>query len=459
MIRSSRIAFYIWAAITLLVAASLLFIYLRWGTVGFDIFIQQWPLTDLPTALASVALTWLLAGVLVYCLQAGRINKSNLLAFAGFFLVAWEYLNFLREHFRYGDFTYYFDAATALSNHQHLPGSYFYPPLWATLTQYIIPFGEESFLLVLWILNFIALMAFFVLTLRMLERYGFSPRLSALTVTLFTLVNTPLLRTLDYVQVNVHTLNFVFLGILLFPKRPFLSALMMAIAVHLKSSPAVLALAFLLEKDWRWLAWFVLWMVLIAALTFATNGIMPFLDYLQNIQQLAASPNITYHDTSFDTFLRFWGLHFHLGTFVTRGLIYAAKALLGIATLFVMVQGVRIQMFFTGDERGGKLLNAIPPLFVLMTLASPVVWEHHGIFTALAFLLMLKKLDAPSEWMWFGFAYFFEFIVPTFDFFPWSYGRLVAPMIILWLMWATSKRTVPSATFSKWISFLEFQNA
>ena len=83
------------------------------------------------------------------------------------------------------------------------------------------------------------------------------------------------------------------------------------------------------------------------------------------------------------------------------------------------------------------MLNALPPLFILMTLASPVVWEHHGIFVALSFLLMLKRLDLPSDWLLFGFAYLLEFLLPTFDFFPWSFGRLFAPLLILWLMWKT----------------------
>ena len=82
----------------------------------------------------------------------------------------------------------------------------------------------------------------------------------------------------------------------------------------------------------------------------------------------------------------------------------------------------------------GKMLNAIPPLFIFMTLASPIVWDHHGMFVALSFLLMLKRIDSPNLWMLFGFSYILEFVLPSFDFFPWSYGRLVAPMIILVLM-------------------------
>ena len=455
MTRSSRIALSIWAAITLLVTASILVIYLWRGIEGLNLFIQQWPLTDLPTALASVTLTWFLAGAFLYLLQAERINKSNFLTFAGFFIVCWTYLNFLRERFRYGDYTYYFEAATALFNHQHLPDSYFYPPLWATLLQYVAPFGDEPFLLVLWLLNFFSLMAFFILLVRVLEHYGFSSRLAALTTTLFMLVNTPLLRTLDYVQVNVHTLNFIFLSLLLYAKRPSLSALMMALAVHLKSSPAVLVLAFLLEKDWRWLAWFALSIILVGLITVVTNGVTPFFDYLQNIQWFAASKDAIFHDTSFDSFLRFVGPYLQLSSSAIHVLIYAVKALLGAATIFTMAQCVRAQTFFRSEERGVRLFNAMPPLFILMTLASPVVWEHHGLFTALAFLLMLKKIETPSEWMWFGLAYFLEFILPTFDFFPWSYGRLIAPMIILWLMWRSSKRTSESSVFSKFNSWLE----
>jgi hypothetical protein len=91
------------------------------------------------------------------------------------------------------------------------------------------------------------------------------------------------------------------------------------------------------------------------------------------------------------------------------------------------------------------MLNALPALFVLMTLTSPVVWEHHAIFAALSFLLLLKRLDTPGAWMWFGFAYLLEFLLPTFDFFPWSFGRLAAPLIVLWLMWraAGHKKETP----------------
>jgi hypothetical protein len=454
----------IWAAITLCVAASLLIIYLRLGTDGFSVFIQQPPLINLPVTLASVTLLWLSVGALIYLLQAQRVNVSNLPGAAGFFLVCWVYLNILSERFRYGDYTYYLDAATSLYRNQPLPGSYFYPPLWATLLQFLVPFGRDNFFIILWLLNFFSLLVFYVLLLQILERYGFSPRLSALITTLFMLVNVPLLRTLVYVQVNLHALNFVLLSLLFYPKRPFLSALMLAFAIHLKTSPAVLVLAFLLEKDWRWLTWFLISMVLLAGITVVTDGISPFFDVLSHVQGLAVSDNTIFHDTSFDSFLRFASPLLHINLLWTRILIYAAKALLAAATILVMIQSARSRAFFktnsqitNGGERGVQLLNAVLPLFILMTLASPVVWEHHGIFLALSFLVLLKRLDSPSEWYWFGFAYLLEFLLPTFDFFPWSFGRLAAPLIILWLMWALGRKHNESTFFARsnqWLNSL-----
>ncbi len=424
-------------------------IYLRLGTAGFSIFIRQPPLINLPVTLASVALIWISAGALLFLIQSGRVTAANAFSVAGFFLSAWVYLNFLSERFRYGDYTYYWDAATAMFNNQPLPGSYFYPPLWATLLQVLVPFGQDTFFLVLWLLDFISFLGFYVVLLKVLERYGFRPRCAALVTTIFMLANAPLLRTLAYVQVNVHALDLALLSLLLYPRRAFLSALMLALSIHLKASPAVLVLAFLLERDWRWLAWLALSLLMLAGVTVVTDGIRPFFDVLQHIQGLALSDNTIFHDTSFDSFLRFADPLLHIDIFWTRILIYVAKVLLAAASILVMLRLVRGRAFFKADEAGARMLNGIPPLFILFTLASPVVWEHHGVFVALSFLLMLKRLETPSEWLWFGFAYLLEFLLPTFDFFPWSFGRLFAPMIVLWLMWRTGGRTDDPPLFSR----------
>jgi len=451
---SLQTAFKSWIGLTLLVIASLVMIYIRNGTAGLNLFIQQWPLSNLVVTLASTTITWLLLGALLYMLVNEKINAGNVFFVAGFFLVMLLYLNILRERFRYGDYAYYIEAATALLKNQTLPGTYLYLPLWATLLQYIVPLGDQGVLAILWTINIIALGLFYVLLVRVLERYQFSNRLAVIVVVLFILINAPIQRTLGFVQVNLLVMDLIFLSILAYPKNTILSALTLVLAIHLKTSPAVLVLAILLDLNWRWLAWFVLSFLVIAAIPVAINGISPYYDYLNNIAVLTQIPDTNFHDTSFDSFLRFLNPFLGINILWTRIMIYTGKAVLLFATITVMLKNSRNQSFVIGEN---KMLNALPPLFVLMTLASPIVWDHHGIFVTLSFLLMLKRMEAPAMWVWFGFAYFLEFVLPSFDFFPWSYGRLIAPMIVLGLMWFAVPKNEVSRFFTntnQWLAKL-----
>jgi len=252
---------------------------------------------------------------------------------------------------------------------------------------------------------------------------------------------------LGYVQVNLLVMALVIFAVLYSSKRTFLSALALALAVHLKTSPAALVLAFLLERNWRWLAWFALSFLALAAIPLALEGISPYLDYFNNISLLAQSTNTNFHDTSFDSFFRFLDPFFGIDIAATRILVLVLKGLLGVMTIYVMAQNVRRRTFVDAETANATLLNAIPSLFIFMTLASPIVWDHHGVFVALPFLLLIKRIDAPSLWIWFGYAYIQEFILPSFDFFPWSYGRLFAPLIVLWIMWVVRKNNQETKAF------------
>lgn len=447
MSRAARLALIAWAVFTLLVVVSLFLATGLLGPKAPDIIIQTGPISNLTITLLSVSGAWLLAGFLLVLLSLDRINNRNVFLWAGFFLLGFAYLNILRERPEYGDINYYVQAALNLHAGQPLPSEYFYPPLWANVLEIFLPLGEKTIFYIAWTLNFLSLLAFYILLEKTLERYHFSPRLAAFTTTTFLLVNATLLRTLVYVQVNLHVLNLILLGILLYRRYPFLSALAMALAVHFKASPAVLVLAFLLELDWNWLLWFVVSMILAALPTLAMHGISPFLNFMGNAAQLAGTHGVSFRDNSFDSLFTSLGELFNITPVLTRGLIYLSKLALLAATLIVTMKAVRSRLFFASDERGGRVFNAIPPLLILMTLSSPVVWEHHGIFLGLSFLLVLKRLETPREWTWFGAAYFLEFLLPTFDFFPWSYGRLVAPLAILWLMWKVEGQRAEAAWF------------
>ena len=437
MIRAIRNAWIGWITLTSLIILESLWIYTRNGLEGFQAFMQESPFTNIPITLASVTIAWGLTGFLLVLILKNRITKANLLTWSGFFLIAFSYVNILRERVRYGDVEYYIEAAFSIFNHQPLPDTYLYPPLWATLLSFLTPLGEDGILLACWVANVLSLFLFYFLLHRILEQYQFKPQAAALITTGFMLVNMPILRTLMYVQVNIHVINFVFMAILFYKDRPFLSALMMALAVHFKASPAVLVLAFLLEFNWKWLAYFAVNMVLVAGFTFIFYGITPYLDFINNFFLLNAPRTLSLRDNSFDSAIGVTLAYFRAQPAVVHLLVYLAK---GITALAAMVLSFRMRLFYPEKESGTRAFNSIIPLFLAMTLFSPLIWEHHGIFITLPFLLLLRKLNSPAEWIWFGAVYLFVFLVPTFDYFPWSYERLIGMLILLALTRVTAQR-------------------
>jgi hypothetical protein len=77
MTRIIRNALICWGIITGLIIFEFLWIYSRHGLRGFEAFMQAAVYTYIPIALASAAMTWLLAGVLLWLIFTGRITKAT----------------------------------------------------------------------------------------------------------------------------------------------------------------------------------------------------------------------------------------------------------------------------------------------------------------------------------------------------------------------------------------------
>ncbi len=451
---AARAGLIVWTALTVLFAIQTL-----WqGTE--NPLIKTGPHSILGITMASVVLAWLLGGGLLGLIRYGRIDDKNIFTWAGFFLVALLYLNILRERTEYGDIEYYIDAAMRLYRGRPLPPEYLYPPFWAWFLKFFASSGEKGLLLVMWTLNALAVFLFYFLLQRILQTYGFSSRLAALTATAFMLVNMPLLRTLFYGQVNLHVVNLIFISLLAYPRTRPLSALALGLAVHLKIAPAVLALAFLLNRDWRWMVWFGLSLAAVGALPYLTDGLSPYLGFLNNSLLFTAERMTNFRETSIDTLFTALGSLLNLDFAITRYGVYAVKLILLGAGLLVMRSDIKSKTFFADNEKGAVVYNAAPALLLLMTLLSPLVWEHYGVFLTLPFLLLFKRLDTPADWMGFGFIYFIEFLLPTFDYFPWSFARLIAALIVLWMMWKAAAAAAPSSAFEaagRWLEGLRFK--
>jgi hypothetical protein len=314
--------------------------------------------------------------------------------------------------------------------------------------------GARSIFDFCWLLNLLSLFAFYFLLERTLEKYGFSPDLAALTTSLFMLVNVPILRTLGYVQVNLHAANLVLLSLLCYPGSRLLSALALAAAVHLKVSPVLLALAFLANRDLRWGGWFLFWVAGIAGVTVGVNGFSPYRDFVWNIRHVYATSGIVFRENSIDSLVRAVAALLKVQGGWMWYVIGAGKLALGWVGAVVAWRSVRRRTFCADGGAGGVVLNAAPALLVLMVMLSPLVWEHHPVLLSLSYLVLLRGVSSAGAWLWYGFAYFLEFLMPTFDFFPWSYGRLLSPLIWLGLAWRASRTPLPSRAFvraNEWV--------
>ncbi|MBN1303367.1 MAG: DUF2029 domain-containing protein [Anaerolineales bacterium] len=434
----TRLAVTVWSFLTGLVFLNLLSLYAWKGPDVFKIVLQRGPYSDLSLTLCSASLTWLLVGLFVFLLHFGRIDKENAFSWGGLFTIGLLYLNILRERPEYGDVEYYIRAAQNLFNGLPLPKTYVYPPLWASLFQLLVPLGEDFIFVFSWLLNILSLLAFFLLLERILRLYGFSPRPAALITTGFMLINAPILRTLVYVQVNLHLANLILAGLLLYRKQPFWSALMLALAIHLKASPLILVFAFLLDRNWRWLLWLSLNLVLVGLLSMAISGVSPYLDFINNARAMASTHSLNFREYSLDALFYTLGTFFKLDPGLMGIFAIISKIFLGLATLYITRLNTRYKTFFQGP--GENLFNAMPSLLVLMTLTSPLIWVHHGVFLCLPFLVLMKKLESPAEWSWFSFAYMMVYMMPVFDLFPWAHLRLLAVLISLTLIWLLAKK-------------------
>jgi Glycosyltransferase family 87 len=297
-------ALWVWLGITLVFIITNAAILLFQGKRFYASALYAGPHSSTGLNLASVALVWLFLGAALLLLSAPAFRMRYGFPTACGFVVALLYINICRERPHVGDMSVYLDAATALASGAHLPHAYLYPPLLATMLEPLVRFGPMVMAGVFWVANMLALVAFFGLLVAALERYGFSRRFAAIVTLLFMVVNVPIMRTLFYVQVNLYVTDLILLTLLAYPRIPVLSALALAVAVHIKTSPAVVALPFLVAKDPKWIAWFAVFLLAVAGITLATRGTQPFRDYLVNVSGIYNTIGVNFRENSVDSLVR-----------------------------------------------------------------------------------------------------------------------------------------------------------
>lgn len=426
-----RCAWRVWLVLTGLVAVFCLALYLCAGMKGVSAFVQNGPLSIVEQTVACVAVAWGAWGIGLALLRYPRIRAENGVTIVCAFVLLLLYVNFLRERIHYADVDDYVNGAFNLHDGAPFHARYLYPPLLATLCQPFLPLGAHGVAGLFWFANLVALVALYVLLGVALERYGYGHRLAELLAFFFLIVNVPILRTMAYVQINLHVLNLILLAFLLFPKHRIFSALSLALAVHLKGAPLLLAVAFIWTGDKRWLAAFLAGLVGMSGLTFAVYGWAPFASFLDNIGHVYAANGICFRENSIDSLIRGAGM---LAGVDASAWVSAVKIPLLVFFAGYAVHMMRRVAYVDRVDSGATVLNGLVIWSVVMVLASPLIWEHHLIFLAIPFLVVIRKINRPSEWVVYSLLYLLTFLLPTFDFYPWSFGRLFSAVVLMGLM-------------------------
>jgi hypothetical protein len=406
------------------------------------------PISDLGITLICVVLAWGLFGGILLILNRRALTPEQWFYWIAFFLFAFLYVNVLRERTHYGDVADFAAAAGNLARHQHMHIRYLYPPLFATILQPLVPYGVRYIMLACFVVNYGSLLCFFMLLHRALMRYGFSSPASTCLICLALFANVPIIRTLFYVQTNFHVANLIILSLLLYPRYRIPSAVALALAAHIKTSPLLLVLPFIVNRDWKWLSSYAFTIGSVVLATSYINGFTPYLDYFTNITYIYRANGISYRDNSIDSLFRATVFLMGAKPGIANAMIFIVRSMIAFLGLLLCYFVVKYRVF--DDSTSviiARVYNAYPILLLLMVTLSPLLWEHHPVLFVLSILVMLKIIQGKTEMMLFLVAYFFIFLLPTFDLYPFSYHILLGIMICYWLIFRRCRRVKHEACY------------
>ncbi|MFH0922025.1 MAG: glycosyltransferase family 87 protein [Fibrobacterota bacterium] len=314
-------------------------------------------------------------------------------------------------------------------------------------------------------LHFAAILAAFLLLYRLALRIGYTDPWASLVCAGLFLFNTPLLQAIQFNQTNIFILD-VLLAVLLLPKKfDWLSGLLVAVGTAFKLYPVLILLPWAVLRRTRALAFAALGGVAILAVQ--THGFTDwtlygqfFSFFLHDYPQYTHYRNNCFYSLAANTFtmIRYHVVGMDGQTWrIFSGTFSSAAVLLCIA--WFAWRGLRRRLSFlsalhygqdraTANEEHERrwLLDMLP----LMLLVSPTVWPHHFVLVMPFALQALYDAKQKSP-MLIGLFVGLVFLLPVFDFYPFSYHRLagliglclVAPMTLSFLK--ASLASVPRA--------------
>jgi len=406
-------------------------------------------------------LLWILVGIGLVAWKKRAFSQQNSWVTITFFAFAALSVIMMRERLDYVDLNDYVSAAGNILAHEQFHSRYIYPPLLATLLQPFVAIQPEFARLVLLFVETLCLWGFFFLTAKVLMKFVANDRFAAIATFLGCLLNTPLWRTMYCGQINIVVADLVLIAFLFSQSLPLVSALALAAAVHLKVSPIIFVLPFVLGRNFKWLAYFTVATVGIGAFTCVANSPDYYVSFWNNVRNIYhANPGLSWRDNSWDSLvygglyvagIQFAAPNSAAGTISSPvgAPVVAILKLISLTTVgYLMFLCVK-QNRFSAKGYPALVSNGFPLLCFLTTLLAPIAWEHHFVMLLFPCLVLIPHLVRANDMLLFGVAWFGIFVVPTFTFYPISYTRLFGTILFLILIYRLARRQPETAGWIK----------
>ncbi len=432
---------------TFVFSLALGFLILRYGTSGFK-YIQGPPdESSVAMKFAVFCIAWLFIGLLLILTQFPSFTRRHAVFLVVLVFLSFSYLNIIREPHKVevGDFPSYYFAALEMSQNQPIvqqPGKFYrYPPLLATVLTPFVSLGISCTSKIFQLINYFALVLLISLLYLTLQRYSFSKELAAIAIMLAFCVNVPIIRTLIYQQVNLHVINLILLSLLFYPRYLFCSALSLCLAVHLKVYPLLLIVPFFYVKNWRWCCWFMISLTTIVLVTSTLNSFNYYIDFVHVLTNWTMDAEVTQfketgiRNVSVDSFVYNTLRLFNIDLWKYETIIAHFLRLL-ISGAFLIGGWALIKRGALGNSKGdlAVILNGFVILPVLMLAISPSIWPHHFVLIVLTTLVLVSSLHNTKQFLLYGTAYVLFFLYPVNEIYPVSYLRLLALILIIFLL-------------------------
>ena len=263
------------------------------------------------------------------------------------------------------------------------------------------------------------------------RRLGVAPVTAAVLAATLFLFNEPLVRTLEFSQVNLWLYVLSLGAVMLVSQRPWLAGLLVALGIHIKLIPGVLLPAWVGARRWRAaLATVVGAGGIVLLQTNLGRAWAPWQQYIDYFP--TAFPATPFRDNSVRGLVN--------NTLDLLGLEIVAGAASIVALLLLLAWfGWRFWQREQVVSENSRILGHGIDALAFSLLAAPATWEHLFILAIPVVLWALAICPPERRWQ-VALAAALMLAVPTFDVYPFSYHRLAG---LLWLLWLAPARLLP----------------